>query len=52
MIDAGIFHLVEPPFTVVGKDKRFHLEPEGLTSSYLIETRLPKMTYEQQEIQP
>ncbi|MGG5339159.1 hypothetical protein IGJ48_001854 [Enterococcus pernyi] len=42
LIDAGIFHLVEPPFTVVGKDKRFHLEPEGLTSSYLIEARLPK----------
>ncbi|MBO0461290.1 FAD/NAD(P)-binding protein [Enterococcus sp. DIV1298c] len=42
LIDAGIFRLVEPPFTIAGKNGHFCLEDRELTFDYLIEARLPK----------
>lgn len=47
LIDAGIFHLIEPPFDIQQKHNRYviSLQDKEISSRYLIEARLPQTSF-------
>lgn len=47
LIDAGIFHLIEPPLDIQQKQNHYviSLQDKEISSRYLIEARLPQTSF-------